>query len=143
MVALVERAIGMHRAAEGVVVLEAPYLWPYCLAHELVHAVSPHYRPDSAVHELASELLADLAAETLGRGLARPGHGGFIPEDQMAERWEGWKLSHGSDVGVTAETARGKALGVWREYIASGNSFEDAIDRLAEAIEGGGVGGSP
>jgi len=51
----------------------------------------------------------------------------------MAERWEGWKLSYGSDLAVTAETARGKALGVWREY----------IDRLAEAIEGGGVGGSP
>ena len=54
----------------------------------------------------------------------------------MAERWEGWKLSYGSDLAVTAETARGKALGVWREYIASGISFEDAIDRLAEAIEG-------
>jgi len=144
VVALVERAIGMHRAAEGVVVLETlPYLWPHCLAHELVHAVTPHYRPDSAVHELAGELLADLAAETLGRGLARPGHWGFSPEDEMAERWEGWKLSYGSDVAVTAETARGKALGVWREYIASGSSFEDAIDRLAEAMEGGGVGGSP
>lgn len=36
LVALVEPAIGMHRAADRVVVLGAlPYLWPYCLTHEV------------------------------------------------------------------------------------------------------------
>lgn len=137
IVALVEPAIGMHRAANRVVILEAlPYLWPYCLTHEVVHAVVPQYRLDSPVHQLAGELLTDLAAETLGRSLTAPGYRGFKPLDGFAERWDGWKLSYGSDLRATADTARARAVEVWDAYASSGETFEDAIDRLAAALRG-------
>ena len=71
IVALVEPAMAMHRASDRVVVMEAlPHLWPYCFAHEVIHAVLPQYRLDSPIHQLAGELLTDLAAEALGRSLA-------------------------------------------------------------------------
>ena len=137
IVALVEPAIGMHRASDRVVVMEAlPYLWPYFLTHEVVHAVLPQYRLDSPVHQLAGELLTDLAAETLGRALAAPGYRGFKPLDGFAERWDGWKLGYGSDLRATADTARVRAVEVWDDYVSSREAFEDAIDRLAVALLG-------
>jgi hypothetical protein len=135
IVALVEPAIGVHRASDRVVVLEAlPYLWPYCLTHEVIHAVLPQYRLDSPVHLLAGELLTDLAAEALGRSLAAPGYRGFKPLDGFGERWDGWKLGYGSDLRATADTARVRAVEVWDDYVSSREAFEDAIDRLAAAL---------
>jgi hypothetical protein len=137
IVALVEPAIGMHRAGAGVVVLEAwPYLWPYVLAHELVHAVVPDYRLDSPDHQLAGELLTDLAADNIGHVLAKPRHDeGPKPAQGFDQRWEGWKLSYGMPIDMTADEALAAALPVWNSYLAGRPaSFEDAVDELAVVV---------
>jgi hypothetical protein len=137
MVAVVERGLGMHRASDGVAVLEAvapDQLWPYGLTHELVHAITPRHRPESAVHQLAGEMLTDLSAAHLGAGLADNGSDPMLTKD-LDKRWEGWKLAYGVKNSVSAPDAHARALTVWHELLEGRGFFEDAVDRLAQALD--------
>lgn len=135
MVGIVERGLGMHRASDGVAVLEAyppDELWPYPLIHELVHAVTPRYRPDSPLHQLAGEILTDLSAAHLGAALSSATDP--MLEKDLGTRWEGWKVWYGAETRVSALDAQAQALVVFQDLLERRSFFEDAVDRLAVAL---------
>ncbi|MEW6307874.1 MAG: hypothetical protein AB1492_02345 [Bacillota bacterium] len=136
MVGVVEQGLGMHRASDGVMVLEAQpleELWPYAFTHELVHAVTPGYRPGSALHQLAGELLTDIAAAQLGARLACAGVGAS-PMPGLDKRWDGWKRAYGATSTRSASDAFALALTVW-ERLENDMCFEAAVHWLALELE--------